>query len=314
MTMHRKVVLKLLGVEPGFLNELGCPCLRCAEVRPRANTCAVLLVYSPDGSKVEHAALIDCGAGAVDGLIGLRLGWVDCVLNTHRHTDHILEADRLTNCLRRHAKHQMPLRWYCSVETWRSGVGASFPWLEGESGLRHHSLEHGVPVDFGFGVGLRVTPVDVYHGGSAKGAMNFVLEFGASGDARIKIVVAWDLLNNIPRYPGEDVSEKYTGPTASQLDPLHAKLFESIDLLLLEANTWYPSPRTGHSSVEAAMGCLVPLVFSPRRAVLVHYSGHEDADGPLTDTAFRERLTHRDCATEYEIDLGYHGQEFEWYV
>lgn len=310
----RKVVLKLLGVEAAFLRELGCGCKRCNERKARANTSAVLLLYGEDESTIERVVLFDCGAGVLDGLIDLGITRIDAVFNTHDHFDHIAEADRLVNSQRR-AKKPMPLPWYCSDLAWEYGVKARFPWLQGPSGLLHNSLKHGVPVELGFGVDLRITPLTVYHGKTAMGPMIFVVEFCPGSDGkRHKIVIGWDLLHLLPRYQLEDVQEGYAGSTAERLDPLHAQLFKGIDLLLLEVNTWTRKPGTGHSSTEAALACHVPLVFKPAHTVFVHYSGHEDADGALTDGEFQARLAHHPLSRQYRMELGYHGQTFHWDV
>ena len=51
--------------------------------------------------------------------------------------------------------------------------------------------------------------------------------------------------------------------------------------LILAGNTVTPQPQTCHASLEAGFRLLKRL--QPKRTWVVHYSGHEDPGGPLSD-------------------------------
>jgi len=94
--------------------------------------------------------------------------------------------------------------FYSTEETWKRGVGWAFPWLSEAVDLRmlNGCVAANAPVRplDGLGIGLKVTPVPVYHGDLADQPVIYVVEFG-SGETCVKIVLAWDLLHLVTRHP-----------------------------------------------------------------------------------------------------------------
>jgi hypothetical protein len=326
--MATTVQFRMNGVSYAFLRELGChPCPQCSAVKPRANTSGSLFVH--DWTKrravVEHHLLFDCGAGVVDSLIDHGVSGVTQILVSHRHADHLLDLDRLVTCCKRSGQ-PMPLNCYCTGQTWLEGPMSLFPWLP----LRHRAVTPDRPVHFfaagkedralgDLGIGLRVTPVAVWHGTNAREAVVWVVEFGhRDGGSYRKIILGWDLLHLIPRYPGEDADDYYDGPCrdSNVLGADHAGLLQDADELFLDATHWNPRPKTGHTSVAAALRFHVP-VLQPRRTWLVHYSGHSDPWGPLDDDDLQGRLDREKrhtAAADCAIVVARHGMTLSWVV
>jgi hypothetical protein len=315
------------GVGAAFLRELGChPCPQCSAAKPRANTSASLLVFERHGSRprLRHHLLFDCGAGVVDSLIDHGVAEVHQLLLSHRHPDHNLDLDRLVNCLRRSGA-PTPFDCYCTPGTWRDGPQALFPWLP----LRHRPVTPGQPVSLfrggpgdnplgELGIGLRVTPVAVWHGPTALDAVIWVVEFGSRDDGSYrKVVLAWDLLHLIPAYRGEDRDTRYTGPCVAgdELTGEHAGLLRGADELFLEGTSCLPRPDSGHTSASAALRFYVP-VLRPRRTWLVHYSGHSDPWGPLSDDDLQGWLDREKqrTAADAEVRVARHGLTLTWAV
>lgn len=114
---------------------------------------------------------------------------------------------------------------------------------------------------------VTVTPVSVYHGPTAPGAVIYVVE----GAGR-KVIFAWDVLRVVeePAEPSE--AERVAHVTALPL--AQAGLVRGADLLFLDANTWLPHPSTGHLSIVE--GLALARAWRPRRLYWTHYGGHED--------------------------------------
>ena len=60
----------------------------------------------------------------------------------------------------------------------------------------------------------------VWHGPKARDPVIWVVEFGdpAAGTHR-KLILAWDMLHLVPRYPGDDADAAYRGPVAADASP-----------------------------------------------------------------------------------------------
>lgn len=155
----------------------------------------------------------------------------------------------------------------------------------------------GAATEPGLGIGLTITPVAVYHGNPdiVPEPVIWVVEFNSS-EGRRKIVLAWDLLHFVPRYKDEDRDEVYQGPSVEggELDPSH-EILRGADLLVLEGNTWEPCPKSGHTSVVTGLDVTVPLLRPKKNGEVwfVHYSGHEDKSGPMSDDQLAEQISAR---------------------
>lgn len=236
--------------------------------------------------------LFDCGGGVTDSLIDHGIHVASALFVSHSHPDHSLDLDRLANSHRR-SGGAVPLDLYCTERTLNDGPRRLYPWFFPGT-LRHRPVTPLTRVDASAldpGINLRITPVEVWHGPIPKEPVIWVIEFGdkASGTYR-KLVLAWDLLHLVPRYPDDDADEAYDATDdVGRLADGHREVLPGADELFAEANTLRPYPSSGHISAHGVMRSLIPLT-SPSRTWLVHYSGHEDAAGPLSDEHLQEAL------------------------
>jgi hypothetical protein len=323
------VVFRMNGVGGAFLRELGChPCPQCSATKPRANTSGSLLVLDRHRSRhrLRHHLLFDCGAGVVESLIDYGVTEVHQILISHRHPDHNLDLDRLINSLRRSGATP-PFDCYCTAGTWQGGPAALFPWLP----LRHRPVTPGQAVSLfpsgrgdgappgDLGIGLRITPLSVWHGLTAPDAAIWVIEFGRKDDSSYrKIVLAWDLLHLVPAYRSEDRDSSYAGPRvdSDDLTEEHARLLKGADELFLEATSCLPRPDSGHTSLAAALRFYIPAL-QPRQTWIVHYSGHSDPWGPLSDDDLQGWLDlekQKTPAAGMEVRVARHGMTRTWTV
>ncbi len=285
-----RVWFRINGVGAAFLREPGYHYPQDADYRLVANTSGSLLIEQ--GGQLAFHLLFDCGLGVVDSLLKADIGKLTHVFISHNHPDHFLELDRLFQGYRRAAaRAEQPFRvpCYCTQGTRACGPDKLFGYLRWD----RHDVVPGVPVipwafrgqdhfdTPGLGVKLRVTPISVYHGNPAivPDPVIWSIDFRLQGVSR-RIVLGWDFLHFIPPYAGQDIEHAprrlYNGPTSQeQLTALHAETLSRADLLVLEANTLYPKPMTGHTSLEANIKATIPLL-QPRGPVwFVHYSGME---------------------------------------
>jgi ribonuclease BN (tRNA processing enzyme) len=325
-----QVIVRVNGVSHAYLREIGCDCPRCAQHRPRANTSASILINpTADQHDGGYHLLFDIGSGVLDSLMSRGVRRVDAVFNTHNHSDHIAEIERLVSSQRRTSQRNgtpdVPIRFYATHGTWTSGVGAIFPrvanaldWVN----LSPHVISQQPLRPAGdAGIDLRLTPVPVYHGPSAFEPVGVVVEFG-SGPAYRKLVFCWDMLHLVTQHPApDDATPRYAAGTLLRpalpgshgyptddyhqlapeqyaeryrhlpapadlapdaLLPEHA-LLHGADEFFVECNTATPQPQTSHGSVLSALHLLRRV--KAKRLWIMHYSGHEDSFGPLTDGA-----------------------------
>ena len=316
--MSKTVTFRMNGVGNAFLRELGCsPCPQCDALKPRANTSGSIIIYDwavPRGH-IEHHLLFDCGVGVTDSLIDFGIDTISALFVSHSDPDHSLDLDRLANSHRR-SGHPVPLDLYCTNATLADGPGRLYPWFF-PAILAHCSVTPGAPIKFGLEINFTVTPVAVWHGKIPKDSVIWVVEFGEPGTTNYrKIILGWDLLHLIPRYPDDDADRSYSGPVhaSTTLDPSHKTLLENADELFVEANTYTPCPATGHISAEAVMRSMIPLL-TPKRTWLVHYSGHEDSFGPLSDADFQAKLDREKSAyglAAHDLFVARHGMTLNW--
>lgn len=279
------LVVRVNGHHHAFQTELGRDTARDRVLRAdpfhAANTsCSVLLRDAERGQIALHL-LFDVGLGVVNRLLewAARGGpqHVDAVFLTHPHLDHYAELDRLANSLQRARRLRGDESWrlpvHCTAPCAAQAFGerGAFAWLAapGRHGrVTHHPVMSCQPVRFSVeNEVVTVTPVSVYHGPTAPGAVIYVVE----GAGR-KVIFAWDVLRVVeePAEPSE--AERAAHVTA--LPVARAGLVRDADLLFLDANTWLPHPSTGHLSIVE--GLALARAWRPRRLYWTHYGGHED--------------------------------------
>ncbi|MCA9443985.1 MAG: MBL fold metallo-hydrolase, partial [Candidatus Omnitrophica bacterium] len=303
--MTKSVLFRMNGVCNAFMREYGCrDCPQCSEKKPRAHTSGSLIVR--DGEEAHHL-LFDCGMGVIDSLYEFEAPYVTHLFLSHNHLDHIAEIDFLMNTQPRTGGPAKP-PVYCTEGTQREGPGGRFPWLD----LDYRRVTDGIPIEIGLGISLRVTPFRVYHGPTASEPVNWVIEFEDPREHETrKLILAWDLLHLIPRYPLEDRDEHYRGPTTGyrNLSDAQASLLRGADALFIEGNTLTPQPQSGHTSIETLLRFHIPQIRA-KENFIVHYSGHEDSEGPMSDADLQGWLdSHKRefGLVDWRIELARHG-------
>jgi phosphoribosyl 1,2-cyclic phosphodiesterase len=261
----------------------------------RGGHTAGLLTHLRDDHAVTNL-LFDAGLGTIEGLCDLaafRWGWPLDIFLTHAHIDHHAELMVLSEqwCLRG-APECRPAVSVRGTELTLSAVQSTHAHGFGAGGtLASVPITEGEPQTIGI---FRVSAVSVDH---CPGAVIYVVDFG-----RDKIIIGWDM-KSLP------------SPTA------HPAL-QRPSLALLEANTWSPqSHRTGHTSVEELVrsGFLrelrAPEAPGVRYGVyLVHYSGHEDPWGSLSNRAMALRLRREFPDYAAWVDVAARGQAWTFEV
>lgn len=234
----------------------------------RANT-SVSLILRRGHALLLHV-LVDVGLGALNSVLEFQqqahVNRVDALLLTHPHFDHIAGLDWLANMVRRSdvTDQTKPLPLYCSAPCYEEAIGRRFIWLKDL--YSHRPLSSGQPVriEGREGAALRLTPLSVWHGPTAPGAMIFVIE--AESPAH-RIVLAWDMLR--------------------LADGVNDAPLRGADLLLVDSTSWHPqyakddssatkNHNTWHRSIEEWLDVLPE--WKPKRTYLIHYSGFSDSN------------------------------------
>lgn len=290
----RTVVFRMNGVAAGFLREYGChACPQCDASKPQTHISASLLIKSQGfrGKPLQTHLLFDCGLGVIDSLIEFGAPPVDLLFISHGHPYHSLGLDRLLwGQLSHFGRDELPL--YCTRDTQVTGPERIYPWFFGQNPPRlvPAPVTPLVTSELGLGIDLKITPVPVFQGASAPGAVIWVIEFGQreTGTYR-KLVLGWEFVHFVPRHPDEDQGVGYVGPHTDALDlnTTFGHLFKDVDELIFDGNTVTPRPETNHMSIQAALRFLIPKV-RPQRTWIAHYSGHEDLGGPMSDEQLQD--------------------------
>ena len=284
-----ELVVRVNGHQAAFMSYYGRDSsrdryLRADACRSGNTSCSVLLRDRESGATLLHL-LFDVGLGVVNSLEAARprtgAADLDALFLTHPHLDHHAELDRLANGLRGAHEQRGERDWrlplYCTAPCAERviGRGGAFPWLAAPDGpVVHRPVTHCQAVSFALDSApvLTVTPVSVYHGPTAPGAVIYVVEsFGK------KVIFAWDMLRLIeaPEQPLE--AERQMSVTA--LPAERAGLVRDADVLFLDSTTWHPRPSQGHVSIVE--GLALARTWRARRLYWIHYSGSEKQEPPL---------------------------------
>lgn len=260
---------------------------------PGGNT-AGLLTHLVDGVALTNV-LFDAGLGTTAGLCDLaRFDWawpLDIVL-THAHADHHAELQLLSEqWCKRCGPRRPPIPVWAHRTTLDHVAGVHARAFGDGRTLDAVSIEPGVPVQVGI---FRVTGIAVDH---LPGAMIYVAEWG-----REKVVIAWDMRS----LPDPEDHPMLTGPS----------------LALVESNTWSAlSAHTGHTSVEELMSSgflrglrLLEAPGTRHGAFLVHYSGAEDPEGPMSDAELATRVAQEYPALAPWVGVATRGQIWRFAV
>ena len=218
---------------------------RCDPHEPknrRRRTSLLVTRRAPDGGTTR--VLVDCGPDLREQMLDARVEWVDAVLVTHPHADHIHGIDDLRAFVlnRRHlvdvwmdegtAKRVKTAFDYCFV----TPPGSSYPPI-----LRDHRFREGETITVnGDGGPITAIPFRQTHGDID----SFGFRFGA---------VAYS-------------------PDVSAFPPTALPHLAKLDLWILDALRWKSHPS--HFSVDEAVEWIGRM--KPRRACLVHL--HNDVD------------------------------------
>ena len=264
-----------------------------------SNASYSLLASGPAG--VAADILVDAGHGTIQSLIKGMNRIPDTICLTHGHMDHTLGVDWVVQSYWRKYHRRYPL--YCTAPVFDFLI-SSYPQLADLIG--HRELEPGVPVAIEGESHFTVTAYPVYHGRSAVGASMLLFRSGQhrvlftgdlitpllrSSDYRVlkdaDLVVA-DCNNRFP-YPGAN----HWSFAGKPEDPLvrSEKLNDFLDGLKPEDLTRPHDPGHAGEAARSYFGAFArdfdpgkqPFTIleflkkiTPRRVVLVHYSGSED--------------------------------------
>lgn len=205
---------------------------------------AALLVTRRDGEGRETRVLVDTGPDLRDQMLDARVDWVDGVLITHPHADHIHGIDDLRafvlNRRRRvdvHMDEPTAERVHAAFGyIFATPPGSSYPPIAHDRRIRE-----GVPVVIdGPGGPVTAVPYRQAHG---------------------------DITSLGFRFGGVAYSPDVSGIPDAALPHL-----EDLDVWILDALRWHPHPS--HFSVEEAIEWISRM--KPRRAILTHM--HIDLD------------------------------------
>ncbi len=209
---------------------IGCECETCTSDDPRDKRLRVSVLVEHDGQTV----LVDTSSDFRQQALRQRLKWLDAVLITHCHADHVFGLDDIRPLNFRHGA----LGVYANERAWvdirrifkyvfePSYFGGGLPQVVA------HTVVAGAP--FSFSRNLLVTPLEVIHGRLPVVAYRFN-DFAYATD-----------LNEIP---------------PATLDALR-----DLDVLVLDCLRLTPHPT--HLWLERALAYLEQL--RPRRAYLTH--------------------------------------------
>lgn len=277
----------------------------------RANTSVSLIIRR--GDELLLHVLVDVGLGALNSLLEFQqrahVNRVDALFLTHPHFDHIAGLDWLAAMVRRSdvPEQTKPLPLYCSAPCYEEAIGRRFVWLK--ELYSHHALSSGEPVriEGRAGAALTFTPLAVWHGPTAPGAMIYCIEAESHGR---RIVLAWDLLR--------------------LADGVDDAPMRNADLLLIDSTSWHPQTakddptgnknhNTWHGSIE---GWLQKIpIWNPKRTYFIHYSGFSDSNphpdcpdpewasitGVLSEGELRARIQREAGRLSLDLRVAQHG-------
>lgn len=259
----------------------------------------------PGHPHIEWELLIDAGHGIVQYLIrhGNRLP--DALVLTHSHLDHTVSLDWILQSYYRHHRKERKLSLYASRPVW-SSVSSAFPQLPPLTDYRE--IRPGEPCSFEGMPGVSLIPFPVYHGEKAPGPMMMVFELSRSGGEPVKLIFTGDLLcpllreedyaylrnaelaivdaNNRFPYPSTNHwSLSGQGPEAKSESLSDWRRGFSCKELI-NNHLIDPVDPVTNSYLEAFLSTCddnMPLCIfdfcrrvTPRKSLLVHYSGMED--------------------------------------
>jgi phosphoribosyl 1,2-cyclic phosphate phosphodiesterase len=209
---------------------IGCECETCTSKDPRDKRLRVSALIEHGGQTV----LIDTSSDFRQQALRQKLKWLDAVLITHCHVDHVFGLDDLRPLNFRYG----PIGLYANERAWvdmkrifkyifePDHIGGGLPQIV------PHVVENGAPFDFG--KDLHITPLEVIHGRLPVMAYRFN-----------DFAYATDL---------------------SEIPPATMDRLRDLDVLALDCLRFTPHPT--HLWVEKALEVVETL--KPRRTYLIH--------------------------------------------
>jgi phosphoribosyl 1,2-cyclic phosphate phosphodiesterase len=209
---------------------IGCGCETCVSDDPRDKRLRVSILIQHDGQKV----LVDTSSDFRQQALRQALTWLDAILITHCHADHIFGLDDIRPLNFRHG----PLGVYANELAWRD-IRRIFKYIfepthfgGGLPQIIPHTVMPGAP--FCLSRDLRVTPLEVIHGRLPVMAYRFN-----------DFAYATDL---------------------SEIPPLAMDGLRGLDVLVLDCLRFREHPT--HLCLDRALAYIDEL--KPRRAYLTH--------------------------------------------
>jgi phosphoribosyl 1,2-cyclic phosphate phosphodiesterase len=209
---------------------IGCECETCVSPDPRDKRLRVSILIEHGGQTV----LVDTSSDFRQQALRQGIRWLDAILITHCHADHIFGLDDIRPLNFRHGS----LGVYANERAWRD-IRRIFQYVFEPSytggGLPQvvpHTVWSGAP--FCFGPNLQVTPLEVIHGRLPVAAYRFN-----------DFAYATDL---------------------SEIPPATVEALRGLDVLVLDCLRFKPHPT--HLWLERALEYISEI--APRRAYLTH--------------------------------------------
>ena len=224
-----KITLLGTGTSTG-VPSIGCACETCTSDDPRDKRLRVSVLVEHDGQTV----LVDTSSDFRQQALRQRLKWLDAVLITHCHADHIFGLDDI----RPLNFHHGPLGVYANERAWVD-IRRIFKYVfeptyygGGLPQIVAHTVIAGAP--FSFSPRLLVTPLEVIHG-------------------RLPVIA----------YRFNDFAY---ATDLSEIPPATLERLRGLDALVLDCLRITPHPT--HLWLERALAYIEDL--KPRRAYLTH--------------------------------------------
>ncbi len=305
MDQEDTLEILLVGTAPAFgIPNLYCDCRACVSRDPKDTRVEAGVLIKRGDTRM----MVDAGRGIYRALIeqeylpGVDHIPIDGIAVTHSHFDHWGGIDELANMYRRYQRERgikpeenKPLKIYTKEETWKDSIEKLWGFLTQSSrgGTRPPMLDYKrcEPGKEEVHDNIHFTPYAVKHGpkGQLVGCLSYLITLGQ--EKKKKVLITGDL-----------APHKYWTDWEKDL-PFTQE--DKLDLVIIEANSWQPLPRTGHLSLLEALDMIE--YWQPQRAILTHISHEYKMTHAEIEVALKGEFQRRPGLSSVRIELAYDG-------